>query len=338
MLHDCLCVSLILILLCLSICFAENKEKVRGRFGSRLLDAAYIADVDSVRNLLEKDPTILTPDPPCDVNDVDKLGRNALMLCGLDPQVDSRADLDDACEHIFEFLDAAGINISHVDNNSLNAVHYGAVKGMTKVVTRLCDKGAPCDMADENGRTPVMKAVTHGFRDTYIAFVTCGANLDNRDVDGLTILHYITRLASANSSFVDFLTYILSNKTLVAGIDVADSSGRTALMYASLTGSEEVLTTLLHHGADPRPVDIYGISAVQMTKDPHLQSILAEATIEYIVKLHDEWEKETTKREENWARSIGQQTYKRYKRDLKRQKSNIKHSSKRTFSDQDSEL
>ena len=66
--------------------FAHCFSQIIGRFGDKLLDACYIADLERIKLFLSSDK-VLSSDLPIDVNSVDTLNRNALMLCGLDPQV-----------------------------------------------------------------------------------------------------------------------------------------------------------------------------------------------------------------------------------------------------------
>ena len=174
-----------------------NGEGVVGRFGDSILDAAYIADYKSIQLFLrelrdEEEKGIITNKKKLDVNAVDLDGRNALHLCGLDPQ-DDRLVVDDRCRRIATMLKSAGTNLNATEKNGLNAVHYGATKGFPTFVSFLCSKGGvPCDERDAEGRTPLLKAIAHGFNDTFYALYEVGANVHVKDSEGLNIIHYAT--------------------------------------------------------------------------------------------------------------------------------------------------
>jgi ankyrin repeat protein len=246
-----------------------------------------------VASLLSLDSTILSADEVIDPNAVDTKSRNALILCGLDPQTDSRSQLDMACTEIARLLSTAGTNLSHTDNEGLNAIHYGSVKGLNQFVSFLCSSGIPCDIADREGRTPIMKSVAHGFIDTFKALLDHGASVYNVDSDGLTILHYITRLSISDYRYKDFFEFILTEKRISIDINSVDGMDRTAFMYAALAGSIEIMTILLYYGADPRLEDKYGISALNMVKDPAIYSFVADANADFALKLHSKWKEAT---------------------------------------------
>lgn len=128
----------------------------------RLYDAIHMADVNLVKKLLTE-VGILTSNLDINPNRVEKVhGRISLFQCGLDPQYSDLLALDENCFSIAKLLNNSGANMSHVDKHGWNAVAMGAVKGFTKFTSYIIDCGANINNLDENGRTPLMKAVTHG--------------------------------------------------------------------------------------------------------------------------------------------------------------------------------
>jgi hypothetical protein len=91
-------------------------------FRDRLYDAVYMAELNLVGNLLAADPTILTSEPPIEVDNKDDNGRTALLMCGFDPQGVTASKLDSDCTSIAAALQARGANMSHTDPLGWNAV------------------------------------------------------------------------------------------------------------------------------------------------------------------------------------------------------------------------
>ena len=289
-------VSLFILLshLPLQLSQSGNGEGIVGRFGDSILDAAYIADYKSIQLFLrklreEEEEGLLSNKKKMNVNAVDSEGRNALHICGLDPQED-RLAVDDSCRRIAMMLKSAGTNMNAKENNGMNAVHYGAANGFSTFVSFLCGKGGvPCDEMDAEGRTPLLKAVAHGFNDTFHALYEVGANVHIKDSDGLGILHCAVRLIGneKNDAHRPFLMELLNLGMM--SVDMKDNSGRTPLMYAALNNDIESVSYLLKYGADPRIQDVYEVTAARMTKNRNIFAKLAEAAADYAVKEHELW-------------------------------------------------
>jgi hypothetical protein len=87
-------------ILCVSLAF--NEDSYRKGFHSsasvpdELMQASFIADVPRVKELLSRDPEVISVHSvPILVNRVDpQHGRTALMVCGFDPQTEDLEQLD----------------------------------------------------------------------------------------------------------------------------------------------------------------------------------------------------------------------------------------------------
>ena len=287
-------------------------EGIVGRFGDPILDAAYIADYKSIQLFLreireEQEEGVMGNKKKKDVNAVDTEGRNALHLCGLDPQ-DERLIVDDCCRRIALMLNSEGTNLSATEKNGLNAVHYGATKGFPTFVSFLCRKGnVPCDQKDAEGRTPLLKAVAHGFNDTFHALYELGADVNVKDSEGLSILHYAVRLVANEKEdvFLPFLEELL--KLNLMSLDVKDNEGRTPLMYAALNNHLKMVSKLLDYGADPRIQDVYEITAARMSKNREIFAILAEAVANYTLKEHEKWMQQQQQELDNFPEEEGEE-------------------------------
>ena len=130
------------------------------------------------------------------------------MMCGFNPQSFSQSQIDAACVKIAKELVNAGANIYHSDNTGLTALHMAAIRGLTKLTrylilqsknistTRLIDQQngsqqqhqqqqqplqpvhmeheAYLNARDEDGRTALINAVSHGHLSTVKVLVKAG--------------------------------------------------------------------------------------------------------------------------------------------------------------------
>ena len=289
-----------------------------GRFGDRILDAAYIADYNSVKSLLrevreQQESGILTNKKQNSVNAVDTEGRNALHLCGLDPQ-EERLVVDDCCRRIAMMLKSAGTDLNATEKNGMNAVHYGATNGFPTFVTFLCKVGGvSCDEKDMEGRTPLLKAVAHGFKDTFYALYDNGASIHVSDSEGLSILHYVVRLIGnekSNDAHRPFLVEVL--KLGEISVDSKDHSGRTPLMYAAMNDDLETTSELLKYGADPRVQDKYKVTATSMAKNREIFVMLVGTAADLAVKEHERWMSQQQEELENSLEDEGELEFREF--------------------------
>lgn len=268
-----------------------------------LLEAVLIADVPRVLQLLQTDQTILSSQVPVIIDRLEKVNnRTALLQCGLDPQTSYLDILDADCANIASMLLKSGANVHHVDKNQWNAVAMGAVRGLTAYISVLAEHGADVNSKDVNGRTPLMKAVTHGHLVTVRKLLELRANACDVDKHRWSALHFAVRqVVQHHEIFMPVLEHMSSVAQREGCVDVADEDGRTPLMYAALEGIVEAVEVLLAGGADSRLVDRRGYSAYDLTDRPDIRAILAEASVVRTMQEHEKWsegQRESVKWEE----------------------------------------
>jgi ankyrin repeat protein len=257
----------------------------------RMLDAVHMADVDSVRELIEEMRSgVLSSAAPVSVTQVEKVhGRNCLMHCGLDPQSSDIRDVDLKCAAIAELLRDAGANLSHIDAHGWNAVAMGSVKGLSRFCEVLIDHGVNGDLPDDEGRTPLMKAINQGFLNVVNVLVKKGANVTRKDKNGWTCIHYAVRQAAGEGKFVAILDYILTHSKRHSLVNVKDNEGRTPLMYAAAQANLDIVDKLLLNGADPRIVDNAGRDAAAGSRSADVGTRLREWSIRLTLEEHSRW-------------------------------------------------
>jgi ankyrin repeat protein len=263
----------------------------------RLLFACHLADVAQVRYLLsEYEAGILhagTVPVIIDRKEPDH-GRTSLLQCGFDPQSDDLEELDQNCTSIAHMLSLHGANLSHVDKHGWNGVSIGAMKGMTKYTEFLLSRGVPIDLADSDGRTPLMKATVHGHLSTIKMLLERGANISRQDNFGWSVLHFATRQVGGHDFYLPIFNYLVSAVAINASsaLNLRDSDGRTPLMYAAVQGTGSAIYSLVQSGADPTLEDHGGMTAYQITSDDSLKRTLALASAEWVMKAHSEWKQQ----------------------------------------------
>lgn len=166
------------------------------------------------------------------------------------------------------------------------ALHLAAEAGSAELVAILADEGADVNCKNDEGSTPLHWCVPPNFFETTQALLDKGADPNERDNYGHAPLHWaitdsaITRLLVERGALVDCNTngnetpllwstiagqveVVTTLLDLGASIDAPNHYGFTALHGAAFTGCLEVAKELLHHGADCNIEDKDGWTALQ---------------------------------------------------------------------------
>lgn len=268
----------------------DRKTNPKSYVRNELFEAAYIADVDRVRHLLQLDSEVLTSRPPVLPDRVDEdEGRSALLVCGLDPQSPNRTQVDNDCATIAQLLHNAGADMFLVDKHGWDALAIGAVRGYSRFCKYLL-KHAKVDpnRVDRQNVTALMKAAGHAHFGVVHVLLRYGADLKMQDYKGSTALHYATRLALMNDSYIPFLKKVVKNIPQHL-VDVHDSNNRTCLMYATINNNLPIARLFLQWGADPRLQDSFYVSIPTMTTDEELRKELMEAIANRVESEHAQW-------------------------------------------------
>ncbi|MHB8863397.1 MAG: ankyrin repeat domain-containing protein [Pirellulaceae bacterium] len=151
------------------------------------------------------------------------------------------------------------------------ALREACTRGDLQAAQQAIGDGADVNVADENGRTPLMWAAYDGHEAIVATLLHHKARVNERDAEGRTALMYC-----ASGAFPGTVRLLLLNG---AEIDVRDKAeGFTALMFAAAEGQAEVVKVLLSHDADRTVVDVDGDNAAafaQRAGHEHVVQLLA---------------------------------------------------------------
>ncbi|XP_071108945.1 ankyrin repeat domain-containing protein 50-like [Haliotis cracherodii] len=150
---------------------------------------------------------------------------------------------------VFDFLIRKGANVSQVDDDGFNILHWacnGGHVGMMKSV--LTQHSVDINSRNAFGKTSLMNAAYHGYRDVFDVLVCMGANVSQVDDDGNNILHW-----ACIGGHVGMMKYLLSQH--IIDINSTSKIGGTTPMKAVYHGHVDVLQFLVCMGANVSQVD-----------------------------------------------------------------------------------
>lgn len=165
-----------------------------------------------------------------------------------------------------------GLNITSIRNelgeNILNQfIHYCTNTDDTDLVEIaeiLVNLGVPPDESDEDGYTPLHRAVQKRNESLASYLISKGADVNKKDTSK-TVFPLLMAVTQCNKDFVELL---LSNG---ARINEKDNFGWTALHVACLQPHEPVISLLMLEGADIAAVENSGRTAFSFLEPDHCQ-------------------------------------------------------------------
>lgn len=228
---------------------------IRSYHGTALNCAVNSRDIISIGLLLEAG---------ADPNVIDDIGQSPLhgILKFRAFTFDSRRS--NAQQTIVRSLCEKGSRLDTVDHFGNTPLHIAAAGGSTfDTFEFLLDKGAKIDSVNNNGCTPLLMTVRSCFpiclaKEKARLLLTRGANLQDRDIKGATVVHWAT-------SSLEMLQFLVEESG--AEVNAKTKDGSTPLHWAlsSITGSArlEIAWYVIDHGVDPEARNIHGRTAFE---------------------------------------------------------------------------
>lgn len=128
-------------------------------------------------------------------------------------------------------------------------VHAACTGGNLRlVVSMFMLTGLDVEHTSITGETPLMLAATGCRMEVFYYLIRRGANVQQTNASGLTLLHLISTSKSANSVKV---LEMLIRPPYRLDVNQCDDGQRSPLLYASQCGNDHAVELLLRHGADP---------------------------------------------------------------------------------------
>jgi len=165
------------------------------------------------------------------------------------------------------YLMGHGAHVDAIDGEGHPALVNAARYGFRSVATYLVEHKASPNLADRSGWTPLMYAAWGDDPALADMLFAHGAKLDSTDNDGLTVL----AIAAQNGKVK------AAHSLIAAGADVnapVAKGGYTPLMLASLSGSSELVTLLIEHGAKVNATNPGGITALMIAAAGNRSSVV----------------------------------------------------------------
>ncbi|EAW20706.1 ankyrin repeat domain-containing protein [Aspergillus fischeri NRRL 181] len=206
-------------------------------------------------------------DSNADINLEDKCGRTPLLW----------ATQKGHETIVSELLASVGVDVDHLDPDGRSPLSHAAELGRGEIIQLLLTSRADINLEDKLGRTPLLWATRTGHETiVYELLASPGVDVDLPDRDGRAALSFAAELgyASVVQTLVSAHAYVNSEdntgrtplvwatvtrradivQSLLASgfvdLDHRDSDGRTAIFHAASLGYDDIMELLMQNGAN----------------------------------------------------------------------------------------
>jgi ankyrin repeat protein len=146
-----------------------------------------------------------------------------------------------------------------------------AASNTPELVSLLLANGAKIEARTTRNETSLMFAVWNSPAEIGTLLIEAGADVNAKDVDGLTPL-----MKTARFSSIPAITSLLIEKG--ADVNANDMYCRTPLMFAAAYSSTpEIVSLLIEKGADVNATDNFGKTPLSLTTHPEILQLLKDA-------------------------------------------------------------
>lgn len=179
---------------------------------------------------------------------------------GSTPLMAVRPDSTRTNAEILSLLIAAGGTVNEVNQDGETPLMVAASKPYNSTIVKtLVEKGARSSINTRNktGETALMYAAMHSDREVVKTLLAAGANVNDADITGRTVLMHATE--GYGSSKLEIIRLLIAAG---ANVNATDARGKTALLYLAHSPLDDsgsaVLKELVAAGADVNAADALG--------------------------------------------------------------------------------
>ncbi|MGO4290990.1 ankyrin repeat domain-containing protein [Chitinophaga sp. RAB17] len=144
------------------------------KFHQKMQEAFILDDFETMKTLVTDG---------ADVNSVDARDGSPIL---------QRAVIENK-KAMIDFLIAHHVDVNKTDRRGMTALHYAAMYKFIDIAETLIDAGAPIDIADQSGNTPLAYAISdkrEGYLEMIKLLIDHGANTDIKTRDGRSMLEF----------------------------------------------------------------------------------------------------------------------------------------------------